>query len=382
MAEGRQMSIVEKLTSRVTRAEQVRASEANGADPVAVYAAEATKDAVLASILPGQQLRSIRLDLISPAPDGQARQEFDEERLRALADSLRRSGVREPIIVTPHGAEPGHFQIVAGERRWRAAQLAGLEEIPCIIDPKLVDRPTKLLAQAEENLHRENLNAVEEADVLAQLMGARDLDVREAGELIGRSYAQARRLYRIHMAVEPIKKALIRGELDARGAIEVDRVFNALEKAVGNEEALKRVDKLLERIVREKWPIRRIEQHAKKVAGGDDEESAVATSSGLSDEAVTAAPATGNPERGYDARRSGAGRRAGGSRRDRGGARHAASAVHARARARRHRGSSDPAWARHAGGARAAHRRARGAADAGQARVEGARKVRSSHAGR
>ncbi|WP_242370718.1 ParB/RepB/Spo0J family partition protein [Anaeromyxobacter sp. SG26] len=289
MAEGRQMSIVEKLTSRITRAEQVRASEANGADPVAVYAAEATKDAVLASILPGQQLRSVRLDLISPAPDGQARQQFDEERLGALADSLRRSGVREPIIVTPHGAEPGHFQIVAGERRWRAAQLAGLEEIPCIIDPKLVDRPTKLLAQAEENLHRENLNAVEEADVLAQLMGARDLDVREAGELIGRSYAQARRLYRIHMAVEPIKKALIRGELDARGAIEVDRVFNALEKAVGNGEALKRVEKLLERIVLEKWPIRRIEQHAKKVAGGEDEESSA--SSGLSGEAVTAAPA-------------------------------------------------------------------------------------------
>jgi hypothetical protein len=92
------------------------------------------------------------------------------------------------------------------------------------------------------------------------------------------------------MAVEPIKKALIRGELDARGAIEVDRVFKALEKAVGNEEALKRVEKLLDRIVRERWPIRRIEQHAKKVAGGDDEESAA--SSGLSGEAVTAAPAT------------------------------------------------------------------------------------------
>jgi ParB family chromosome partitioning protein len=295
MAESRQ-SIVEKLTSRVTRAEQVRASEPSAGDPVAVYAAETTKDAVLASILPGQQLRSLRLDLVSPAPDGQARQQFDEERLRALADSLRRSGVREPIIVTPHGAEPGRFQIVAGERRWRAAQLAGLEEIPCIIDPKLVDRPAKLLAQAEENLHRENLNAVEEADVLAQLMAARELEVREAGELIGRSYAQARRLYRIHMAVEPIKKALIRGELDARGAIEVDRVFNAVAKAVGNEEALKRVEKLLERIVREKWSIRRIEQHAKKAAGGDGEESAAATSSGPSGEAVTAAlSAAGGP---------------------------------------------------------------------------------------
>jgi hypothetical protein len=157
-------------------------------------------------------------------------------------------------------------------------------------------------------------------------MAARELDVREAGELIGRSYARARPLYRIHMAVEPIKKALIGGELDARGAIEVDRVFNALEKAVGNEDALKRVDKLLARIVREKWPIRRIEQHAKKVAGGDDEESAVATSSGLSGEAVTAAPATVNrstettPDEAAPVV---------GSRRHRGGARHAASAVHA-----------------------------------------------------
>jgi ParB family transcriptional regulator, chromosome partitioning protein len=272
MAESRQMSIIEKLATKVTRAEQVRSSEAPGNDSVAAYAAEATRDAVLASILPGQQLRSIKLDHICPAPEGQAREQFDEERLQTLAASLRRSGVREPIIVTPHGAEPGRFQIVAGERRWRAARLAGLDEIPCIIDPNLVDRRTKLLAQAEENLHRENLNAVEEARVLAQLMEAREIDVREAGALIGRSYAQARRLYRVHMAVEPIKQALIRGELDARGAIEVDRIFNAFAETAGKDEALKRVEKLLERIVRQKWPIRRIEQHAKKVAGGANEE--------------------------------------------------------------------------------------------------------------
>ena len=53
---------------------------------------------------------------------------------------MKRSGVREPIIVTPHGAEAGRFQIVAGERRWRAAQLAGLSEIPCIVDPGLIER--------------------------------------------------------------------------------------------------------------------------------------------------------------------------------------------------------------------------------------------------
>ena len=268
MAEPRQMSIVEQLASRVTRAEQARTATPGEADDVAAYAAEATKDAVLASILPGQQLRSIRVELISPAPEGQVRQGFDEERLKTLANSLKRSGVREPIIVTPHGAEPGRFQIVAGERRWRAAQLAGLTEIPCIIDPSLSDRKAKLLAQAEENLHREDLNPVEEAQALVQLMDARDVDVREAGELIGRSYAQARRLYRIHMAVEPIKRALISGEIDARAAIEVDRIFNALAAATSKEVALRRTEKLLERIVKEKWTIRRIEAHAKKVAGG------------------------------------------------------------------------------------------------------------------
>ena len=119
MAEGRQISIAEKLTSQSTRAEQARTSAAPGADPLPAYAAAATRDAVLASLLKGQQLRTIKLDLISPAAGGQARQQFDEERLQTLAQSLRRSGVREPILVTPHGDEPGRFQIVGAEPRGR-----------------------------------------------------------------------------------------------------------------------------------------------------------------------------------------------------------------------------------------------------------------------
>jgi ParB family transcriptional regulator, chromosome partitioning protein len=255
-----------------------------GPIPLQIDTAEATQDAVLASILPGQQLRSVGLDLISPAPEGQARQQFDEERLRTLADSLRRSGVREPIIVTPHGAEPGHFQIVAGERRWRAARLAGLESIPCIVDPTLIGRSEKLLAQAEENLQRENLNPVEEATVLAQLMEVRRLDVRQAGELMGRSYIQARRLHRIHTAVGPIKDAVRRGDLDARAAVEVIRIYNTLAQKDFSPElraTTARIEKLIERIVTEKWSARRIEQHATKLgagAGEEDEDGAGASS--------------------------------------------------------------------------------------------------------
>lgn len=264
MAETRQMSLADKLTQRVARAEEVRANA--GTDELDAFAEAGTKDKVLENILPGQHLAQIRVELISPAPEGQARSEFDEGRLRALAESLKRSGLREPIIVTPHGAAPGRYQLVAGERRWRAAQLAGLAELPCIVDPKLVDRRDKLLAQAEENLHRENLNPVEEARVLVQLMESRELDVQAAGELIGRSDIQARRLYRIHSTIEPIKHAVLRGDLDARAAIEVDRIYNTFPKADvdARAEAVHRIEKLIARIVEEKWSIRRLEQYGNK----------------------------------------------------------------------------------------------------------------------
>lgn len=244
-------SIASKLAEQVAMA-----TVASKEDQATLDFAEegGAREEVLASILPGQQLLSIPVDLISPAAEGQARQDFNEERLKALAESLKRSGVREPIIVTPHGAEPGRFEIVAGERRWRAAQLAGLTEIPCIVDAKLAERKDKLLAQAEENLHRENLNPVEEAAVLVQLMEARGIDVREAGELMGKGYRQARRLLKLHTAAAPIKKALARGQIDSRVASELVRIFTVYareDETPGNAIALRRIDSLIERIVRE-----------------------------------------------------------------------------------------------------------------------------------
>ncbi len=233
---------------------------------------EGIDDNVLRHILPDQHLLRIPIDRIIPAPEGQARQDFNEERLQALAGSLKRSGVREPIIVTPHGAEPGRFQIVAGERRWRAAQLAGLTEIPCIVDPGLVDRKDKLLAQAEENLHRENLNAVEEAAVLAQLMDARGIDAKEAGELLGKSQRQARRLLQLHAAAAPIKRAVARGQLDARAALEMVRVHNRFARVDASPSgavALKRIERLIERYVSEAWTIRKLERLVAKLDAKD-----------------------------------------------------------------------------------------------------------------
>ena len=244
----------------------------------------APEDNVLRHILPDQHLLRVPVDRIAPAPEGQARQDFNEERLAALAESLKRSGVREPIIVTPHGAEPGRFQIVAGERRWRAAQLAGLAEIPCIVDPGLVERRDKLLAQAEENLHRENLNPVEEAAVLVQLMEARSIDVKEAGELLGKSQRQARRLLQLHTAAAPIKKAAARGQLDARAAVELVRVHNRYvreDPSPAGSEALKRIERLVERFVKEEWSVRRLEQFVARLEAKDAPDSKGSAAQGV-----------------------------------------------------------------------------------------------------
>ena len=132
------------------------------------------------------QLVVLALSRIIPSPVGQIRKHFDAVRLQSLADSLKRSGVREPVIVRPHESTQGHYRIVAGERRWRAAQLAGLSEIPCLVDEGLDDPKQRLLAQAEENLQREDLNAVEEAAVLVQLMEAAGAAARRAFDTASR----------------------------------------------------------------------------------------------------------------------------------------------------------------------------------------------------
>jgi ParB family chromosome partitioning protein len=265
MADPRPASIVDRLKERAAEVEEARS--VGGTDNLAAVAGPpAGPDRVLDSILPTQHLANLPIDLVGPAPEGQVRQDFDEERLQALAGSLRRSGIREPIIVTPHGAEPGHFLIVAGERRWRAAKLAGLAEVPCLVDPSLRDRRDKVLAQAEENFHRENLNPVEEAAALAQLMEARGIGTAEAGELLGKSGTQARRLLQLHEAPVFIKEALALRRLDARAALELLRILNnALrEQPDGSAaEPLETIRALMEQSIAESWPIRRLERLGK-----------------------------------------------------------------------------------------------------------------------
>jgi ParB family chromosome partitioning protein len=114
----------------------------------------------------GLQLLAVRVDAIDPDPD-QPRSTFNEDGLRELADSIRQDGVIQPIEVTQNAA--GRYLIVHGERRWRAAQLAGLETVPAVVCRRDYDDVTRFVRQVVENIQREDLNDVDRAAALLRL---------------------------------------------------------------------------------------------------------------------------------------------------------------------------------------------------------------------
>ena len=129
-------------------------------------------------------LKQLPVEWIKPGRF-QPRTQFDEEKLQELATSIGVHGVMQPIIVTATGKNS--FEIVAGERRWRASQLAGKQEIPAIV--RKVDEQSQLAVSLIENIQRENLNAMEEALALQRLIMEFDLTHQQAAEAVGKSRA-------------------------------------------------------------------------------------------------------------------------------------------------------------------------------------------------
>src|SRR3954465_11399223 len=137
-------------------------------------------------------LRDVPLDLIVPNPR-QPRQRFDEATLAGLAESVRRRGVLQPVLVRPVAG--GRYELVAGERRWRAAQLAGLELIPALV--RSTDDAQALEVALVENMARDDLNPVEEARACAALVEERGLPREEGGRRVGRSRVAVSNLLRL-----------------------------------------------------------------------------------------------------------------------------------------------------------------------------------------
>jgi ParB family transcriptional regulator, chromosome partitioning protein len=139
-----------------------------------------------------QELREVPVGLIEPNPN-QPRRNFEDGPLQALADSLRERGVLQPVLVRPNPA--GTYELIAGERRWRAARLAGLEKIPALIRPR--DDAAALELALIENMAREDLNPVEEARACAALVEELGLTREEVGRRVGRGRVAVSNLVRL-----------------------------------------------------------------------------------------------------------------------------------------------------------------------------------------
>jgi ParB family transcriptional regulator, chromosome partitioning protein len=150
--------------------------------------------AILSSSQPDRQveLRELPIDVIAPNPN-QPRRILEEEPLVALAESLRERGVLQPVLVRP--IPGGSYELIAGERRWRAARLAGLESVPAMVRPD--DDAASLELALIENMAREDLNPLDEARACAALIEDLGLTREEVGRRVGRSRVTISNLLRL-----------------------------------------------------------------------------------------------------------------------------------------------------------------------------------------
>jgi ParB family chromosome partitioning protein len=152
------------------------------------------------------ELRELPVDLIVANPN-QPRRQFDEQALNALAGSLGEQGVLQPVLVRPKPG--GTYELVAGERRWRAAQIAGLSEIPALVRPR--DDAATLELALIENMAREDLNPIEEARACAALVEELGLTREDVGRRVGRSRVAVSNLLRLldlpDEAIEMLERA-------------------------------------------------------------------------------------------------------------------------------------------------------------------------------
>ena len=207
--------------------------------------------------LQSQEGGSLSLPISQVEPSlKQPRKRFEEEALQDLADSIRANGIIQPLTV--RRLSSGYYQIVAGERRWRAAKLAGLTEVPAVI-MEADDRKVMELALIE-NLQREDLNPVEEASGYRSLMEDYGLTQEEAARRVGKSRPAVANALRLLALPDPVRQLLEEGKLSAGHARAI--------LAVPSGEAQM---KLAKKVVADGLSVRQTESLAKRLAEGAKE---------------------------------------------------------------------------------------------------------------
>jgi ParB family chromosome partitioning protein len=208
----------------------------------------------LAAILPEPELahsadgmREIPLELIRPNPD-QPRKSFDAEALERLAASVAEAGVIQPLVV--HELADGRYELIAGERRWRAARQAGLDAVPVVLRSE--DEARRLQTSLIENMAREDLNPVEEARACAALVEELDLSKEAVAERLGRSRSSVSNLIRLLDLPDQVLDLLAAGELSEGHG----RALLAVE---GQDERRR----IARDAAREGWSVRELERRAR-----------------------------------------------------------------------------------------------------------------------
>ena len=171
-------------------------------------------------------IQKINISQIVPNPS-QPRKNFKNEELKELSSSIKTQGLIQPIIVKP--TEDNQFQIVAGERRWRACQLNGMHEVDCVI--KDLDDINVLEAALIENIQREDLNVIEEANAYKGLIEIKNINNETLSKLIGKSSSHVSNILRLLELDEKIQRMVVNGDLSMGHARALIGVPDAIAKA-------------------------------------------------------------------------------------------------------------------------------------------------------
>ncbi|MDX1554829.1 MAG: ParB/RepB/Spo0J family partition protein [Xanthomonadales bacterium] len=200
----------------------------------------------------GDALSELPLEAIRPGRY-QPRSVFDKERLEELAASIRAQGVVQPVVVrrADSDGDGAHYELIAGERRWRAAQMAGLDSIPAVI--RDVPDEASIAMSLIENIQREDLNPLEEASALQRLIDEFDMTHQQAADAVGRSRASVSNLLRLLELMQDVKemvdgRLLEMGHARALLSLEDDLQVQAAREVVQRKLSVRETEALVRRL--------------------------------------------------------------------------------------------------------------------------------------
>jgi len=211
----------------------------------ALFESEIEEDQVQEKPLKGEMIENISVDQLNPG-QYQPRKRFDEESLQELADSIIEQGLMQPIIVRK---SENNFEIIAGERRWRAAKLAKFETIPVIVR-EINDRTASVIALIE-NMQRVDLSSIEEAEGIKKMIDEFGMTHEEASDAVGKSRSAITNLLRLLQLTDFVKEKLISGDIDmghARALIPLstDQQNMVCQKIINEKLSVRKVEDLIQ----------------------------------------------------------------------------------------------------------------------------------------